>query len=203
MRARNIVWVLLLAVLPLTANAEKAPSKALQFFYRTGLKIDKYLLTGVDTNYITLPEHSWSLALTNGEEGINAAYRTMLDPSLFSELLMRSKPSLNIGFRAGYRGFGFGYSWDVLSAYSRNWNISLGSKSVGIEFRRHVTDNLTGKFVVNGVVDPFNPTLNKGDVPIATTSLYAWYALRCRGKTGSTGFRRRDVWQLVCSTSTA
>ena len=174
---RFVFLVLMLALLPMTAQAEKEPSKALKFFYRTGLKIDKYLLTGVDTNYITLPEHCWKLALNNGESGVNAAYRIWLDVGTPADLMMRNKPSIQIGFNAGYRGIGFGYSWDVLSAYSTNWNISLGGKGLGISFRRQVTTNLTGKVLINEKEDPDPTLIDKGDMRIATTSLSAWYAL--------------------------
>ena len=173
---RFVFLVFMLALLPMTAQAEKEPSKALKFFYRTGLKIDKYLLTGVDTNYITLPDHSWRLALNSGGTGVNAAYRIWLDVGTPADLLMRSKPSLELGFNAGYRGFGFGYSWDVLSAYSTNWNISLGGKGLGIAFRRQVTTNLTGKILINEREFP-DFMIDRGDMRIATTYLSAWYAL--------------------------
>ena len=40
------------------AKQEKAPSKGLLFFYRTGRWVDNYLTRGIDTNYIALPEET-------------------------------------------------------------------------------------------------------------------------------------------------
>ena len=39
------------------ARAEREPSEALRFLYRAGERIDRHLMHGIDTNYITLPEH--------------------------------------------------------------------------------------------------------------------------------------------------
>lgn len=139
--------------------------------------MDNFQLRGLDTNYIALPEHSWRLALTNGEVGIHATYTTMVDPATAITLRAQSTPSLGIGFNAGYRGYGGGYSWDVLNAYTTNWNISYGSKFIGVEFMRNVSTNLNGYFSVNGHADGSLPTLNKGEFRVSNTSLYAWYAL--------------------------
>lgn len=156
-----------------TAKSDKAAA----FFFRIGQWVDKFQMRGLDTAYIALPEHSWSVALNNSEVGINATYTTWVDPATPVALRSQTTPSLGLGFNAAYRGYGGGYSWDVLSAYTTNWNLSAGSKSLGIEFMRNVSTNLTGQFLVDGKVDPSMPSLNKGEFRISNTSLTAWYAL--------------------------
>ena len=159
------------------AATPKKPNKALAFFFRVGEKMDRFQLNGLDTSYIALPEHSWRVALTNGEVGLNTTYTTFASANTHMDLHAQSAPSLELGFNASYRGLGGGYSWDVLSAYTTNWNISLGGKAVGLEFIRNVSSNLRGTFSINDEVQDFLPPLEKGDIKVANTSLSAWYVL--------------------------
>lgn len=160
-----------------TASATAEPGKGAVFFFRVAEKVDEFLLKGLDTAYIALPEYRWSATLTSGGTGIHATYTTWADAGTPIVLSSQTTPSLDLGFNIGYRGYGGGYSWDVLNAYTTNWNLSLGSVVVGIEFLRNVSTNLTGQFAVNGVKDTNLPTLNKGEIRIVNTSLSAWYAL--------------------------
>lgn len=157
--------------------ASDSPSKAALFFCRIGKWVDDFNLRGLDTTYITLPEHSWRVALNNGEVGINSTYTTWLDPSTPVMLHMQTTPSLGLGFNVGYRSLGGGYSWDLLNSYTTNWNISMGSKMIGLEFVRNVSTNLTGNFHIDDRYDQYLPKLNKGDLRMSYTSLSAWYAL--------------------------
>lgn len=157
--------------------ADTEPNKAAVFFCRIGEWVDNFQLRGLDTNYIALPELSWSVALTTAATGVHATYTTWADQATPIALRSQTTPSFDLGFNAGYRGFGGGYSWDVLNAYTTNWNVSLGSKSIGVEFLRNVSTNLNGQFYVAGKVDPSLPALNKGEFRISNTSLTAWYAL--------------------------
>ena len=156
----------------------QATSKGLLFFYRLGERVDRHLLSNVDTSYIGLPEHSWRFALTGTTVGINSYYRTT-EQGTGSKiaLLAHTTPSADIGFYAGYRSLGFGYSWDVLHAYAQKFNITLGSKSMGIEFQRQVSTNISGK-----VIHPDNPNTSlasfpKGWLRITNTNVTLWYAL--------------------------
>ena len=171
-----LLLALLLGSAPSMATAANS-HKAAAFFYRIGEWVDNFQLQGLDTAYIALPEHSWRLALTTGGTGIHSNYTTWADPSTSIALISQTTPSLELGFNAGYRGYGGGYSWDVLNAYSTKWNLSLGSKFIGIEFLRNVSTNLNGKIFVNGTPDPSLPELHKGEFRISNTSLTAWYAL--------------------------
>ena len=163
------------------AKQEKAPSKGLLFFYRTGRWVDNYLTRGIDTSYIALPEHSWRLAYTNAMVGVHS---TMSSSSIFAtpdgpqeitlSLLNRTTPSVDLGFYAGYRGFGFGYSWDALNAYAQRLSFSLGSKYIGIDFGIQTSTNITTSVALNGkkMWD-----LGKTGVIITNASLNIWYAL--------------------------
>ena len=172
---RKILLLLVWIAIPLSGHAT---SKGMKFFYRMGERIDRYLLLNVDTAYITLPEHSWRLAYTNAMVGINSNYSSIFPgTSLEVALLSRTSPSVDLGFYAGYRGLGFGYSWDILHAYANNLNFSLGSKSLGIEFQRQVSTDISGK-----IINANNPKTVYGDLPsgflwITNANLTAWYTL--------------------------
>lgn len=160
---------------------EKKPSKGLLFFYRTGRWVDNYLTRGIDTSYIALPEHSWRLAYTNAMVGVHS---TMSSSSIFAtpdgpqeitfSLLNQTTPSVDLGFYAGYRGFGFGYSWDAINAYAQRLSFSLGSKYIGIDFGIQTSTNITTSVALNGkkMWD-----LGKTGVIITNASLNIWYAL--------------------------
>lgn len=162
---------------------EKAPSKGLLFFYRTGNWVDNYLTRGIDTSYISLPEHSWRLAYTNAMVGVHStmssSFLAIIPGSSGPEeitfsLLNRTTPSVDLGFYAGYRGFGFGYSWDAINAYAQRLSFSFGSKFIGIDFGIQTSTNITTSVALNGekMWD-----LGKTGVIITNASLNIWYAL--------------------------
>ena len=165
------------------AKQEKTPSKGLLFFYRTGRWVDNYLTRGIDTNYIALPEHSWRLAYTNAMVGVHSTMSSSFlaiipgssgpEEMTFS-LLNRTTPSVDLGFYAGYRGFGFGYSWDAINAYAQRLSFSFGSKFIGIDFGIQTSTNITTSVALNGkkMWD-----LGKTGVIITNASLNIWYAL--------------------------
>lgn len=202
--AHIFLLALLLGSAPSVATAANS-NKAAAFFYRVGKWVDNLQLRGLDTAYITLPEHSWRVAFTNGELGVNSSFNNWHDIATVISLRTQTTPSLELGFNAGYRGFGFGYSWDVLHAHSTNMNISLGSKAFGLEFTRTVSSNMVGQlYVTNELVD--NAYLKNGDVRTSYTTLSAWYALNSRHYSHNAAIKqsyiqRRTAGSLLLSVS--
>jgi hypothetical protein len=184
----GIVMSLLLLMMPQAgwAASEEAPketSKGLKFFYRIGERVDRYLLQNVDTNYITLPEHSWRLAFTSGLSGVNFSIHSTSTvdipsiplTSLTLSLYNRTAPSVDLGFYAGYRGFGFGYSWDIMNAYARRISFSFGSKFIGLDFEHRTSTNVRTDIALNGDLLPSFSTSNSS--AITNSRLNVWYAL--------------------------
>lgn len=155
-------------------KAEKKPSKGLLFFYRSGERIDRFLLNGLDTNFIALPEHSWRLAYTNAMIGVNSIFASHSSPNFTLSLVNKTTPSVDLGFYAGYRGFGFGYSWDAIHAYAQRLSFSLGSKSLGLDFSIQTSTNIQTTINANNVI---SQDLGKGNIIITNASLNLWYAL--------------------------
>lgn len=160
---------------------EKQPSKGLLFFYRIGDRVDNFLERDVDTAYIVLPEHSFNVAFTTAMVGINSRLtsnsQTMdVTVPLSLSLYNRTTPSVDLGFNVGYRGFGFGYSWDALHAYARHLNFSFGSKSMGLEYSMKTSRNISTSVAVGEALVP-SLTDMRDVVAITNTNLSFWYAL--------------------------
>ena len=151
----------------------KEPTKGLLFFYKMGNWVDNYLTKDIDTNYIALPEHSWRLAFITAMPGVNSNLTSYNDWGPIS-ILSRTNPSVDVGFNAGYRAFGFGYAWDVMSAYTRRLSFSFGSKYIGVDFTMNNVSNLTTKLFYE---DQFVGDLAPGSVWVTNANLTIWYAL--------------------------
>ena len=166
-----------------STKTEKPVSKGMLWFYSLGLKVDRFLLRGVDTAYIGLPEHGWRLAYTNGMIGVNSQLSNIYEvgsveglPQIKITLLNRTRPSVDLGFNAGYRSLAFGYSWDAINAYSRRLNFSFGSKAIGLDFQMQTSSNINSYLLLNGeeIKDfPLPPNI----VRITNANLSVWYAL--------------------------
>ncbi|MBQ7631188.1 MAG: DUF4421 family protein [Paludibacteraceae bacterium] len=177
MHRTRIHILLLLSLLCLCAQAK--PTKGLLFFYRTGNWVDNYLRKGIDTSYIDLPEHSWRIAYTNAMVGVNSNLTSTTPDipdygTLTFTLLNKTTPSVDLGFYAAYRGFGFGYSWDAIHAYAQRLSFSFGSKFIGIDFGIQTSTNIHTNVLLNG-----QALWNQGNagVIITNASLNLWYAL--------------------------
>ncbi|MBR1878793.1 MAG: DUF4421 family protein [Paludibacteraceae bacterium] len=176
MNKARIHILILLMTLCLSAYAE--PTKGLLFFYRTGNWVDNYLRKSIDTTYIDLPEHSWRLAYTNAMVGVNSNLTSTTDIAEYGTmsftLLNKTTPSVDLGFYAGYRGFGFGYSWDALHAYAQRLSFSLGSKFIGFDFAIQTSTNINTSLTIG---DWSLKDFAKNNVIITNASLNLWYAL--------------------------
>ena len=155
-------WIIgLLALVSVCAwSAEgKQPKKELRFFYRTGRWVDNFLLQDMDTAFIGLPDHSWRVAFTSGMLGINSSMHStsvfeVFDFPLKMSMYNRTTPSVDLGFNVGFRGFGFGYSWDALHAYAQKLNFSFGTKYIGVDFSYQKSTNIRSQAAVNDVRVP-------------------------------------------------
>ena len=180
MRKSWIIGCMLLAVTVVQAAEADRPHKGLHFFYKSGNWVDNYLLQKVDTDYIGLPEHSWSVAFTSGMVGINSTIHSLtliepIDYPLKISIYNRTTPSVDLGFNVGYRGFGFGYSWDALHAYAQKLNFSFGSKYIGLDFSYQTSANIRSQAAIN---DRLVPSLDsENNVVVTNANLSLWYAL--------------------------
>jgi len=154
-------------------KAEKKTSKGLLFFYRVGEWVDTYMLRGVDTAYIGLPEHSWRLAYTNAMIGVNSRLTSHTEQIGDVHMFNTTTPSVDLGFNAGYRSLGFGYSWDAIHAYAQRLSFSLGSKFIGMDFAIQTSTNINTDMQVN---NGDRVEIGKRNISITNANLNLWYA---------------------------
>ena len=175
-------WYILCLCLLMATGSYAEDGKFMKFMYRVGVWLDDYSLKGLDTSYIALPEFPWRIALTNSEVGIHSTFAVKNNSDNIGRIMLQSvtTPSIDLGFHIGLRTLGFGYSWDVMHAYARKLNLSMGGKQWGVELMRQTSTNLHSvlsfpDLKVNNFID-----LGKKDVWITNTNLTAWYVFNGR-----------------------
>lgn len=207
----------LMLALPAMASPKSTPKRmrgdthkighSIDFLYRVGDRIDRFLIKGIDTNYIALPEHSWRIAFTTGMVGINSDLQVQ-NPNILGkvEFLTRTTPSVDLGFHTAYRNIGFGYSWDALHAYSQKLNFSFGSKRYGLDFFHQKSANIRGQSVFRDYPDIEPYPIEQGHIRITNTSLNLWYALNStryshRAAISQSYIQRRTAGSILLSLS--
>ncbi len=175
-------WYILCLCLLMATGSYAEDGKFMKFMYRVGVWLDDYSLKGLDTSYIALPEFPWRIALTNSEVGIHSTFAVKNNSDAIGRITLQSvtTPSIDLGFHVGLRTLGFGYSWDVMHAYARKLNLSMGGKQWGVELMRQTSTNLHSvlsfpDLKINNFID-----LGKKDVWITNTNLTAWYVFNGR-----------------------
>lgn len=144
------------------------------FFYRLGRIIDNALMKGLDTAYLGLPEKGWTVAFVNDYVGLNTTMNFQ-DINYFNSstnIKFHSTPTIALGVAAGYRTLAFNYTWDVFSPRSGKFKFELLNKSWGIEFMRHVNDNIVGSIETLGRT-PLQ--VNKKEIKFLTSYLSLYY----------------------------
>ena len=205
MRVRTIIACL--SLLLVAGGMHAANGKGKEFFYRAALWYDNFTIKGVDTSYITLPEYPFRVAFTNSEVGINSKFTVKYNDIIGRvQLQSVSTPSIDLGFHVGFRGLGFGYSWDALHAYAQKLNFSFGSKSLGIELLHQKTTNLHSTISIPDM-KIFEPAdLGDKEVWIKNTTVNLWYAFNARHYSHNetmkqTMIQRRSAGSLLVSLS--
>lgn len=187
MRKSLLYILLLLLMLPaIGMGAEtkrERTNRNLAPLVRFGAKLDDIFQRGMDTSYIGFPEHSWQLEVATGTIGIHS---TFWSDNVFERTLgnmtlkLQTTPSASLGFQAGYRTLGFGYSWDLIHAYSRNWNFAIGSKSIGLELMRQETNNLHGDLTMPASGTHIHLHPDTFAQSITSTTLNVYYVLNAK-----------------------
>ena len=163
-----------------TFAADKQPGKGAIFFHKAAAWIDNIVLRGFDTAYVNLPEYRWRVALTTGETSVYSDFKSN-DTYYFGDVTLRSisRPSAELGFNAGYRSIGFGYSWDLLHAYAQNLSFTAGSKMIGLDFARIRSTGFRTMLEMPMYLDQ-PEDLGEFGVHLMHTNASLWYAVNWR-----------------------
>lgn len=156
-------------------------------FKRTLNKLQAYLdssaVRKVDTNYIEVPQKPWRIAIREKTSEFNLSMKAELDDSYAAEKgyicvddmdgsrfswKMRFNPPIaqSVGFFAGYRGLGFGYSFNLRKKMGRTLSFSSSGTHYGLNFRyrRFSTNSVYVDAVIKGE-EGLNEMHSPGETP--------------------------------------
>jgi len=107
---------------------------------KVGTTLDSMSVSSVDRRYIEAPEKPWQLILRGnvmqtivGMKGLGIAYKEEYN----FDARLKTVPSQYVGFWAGYRGYGFGYTMNVGGDKGSYFTIGATGGSYGINVRIH------------------------------------------------------------------
>lgn len=123
-----------------------------EFVKKVGRFIDSMSVKGVDRRYIDAPEKPWQVMVQGNINQSDLKMKSQIDGSLLFDDVKsiltcepRVKPDVTsyVGFWAGYRGYGLGYSVNVGGDKGSIFKIGATGGSYGINLRIHrfETDN--------------------------------------------------------------
>ena len=127
---------------------------------KVGSFIDTMAIKGLDTRYIEAPQRPWQIILrgniNQSDLKLSATTAHAEDILFFMkdemtwEPRIKTDPATYAGFWAGYRGYGFGYSWNVGGDKGRILTFGATGGSYGVNLRIHWFDNDEPEFFVKG-----------------------------------------------------
>ena len=118
---------------------------------KVGAFIDTLSIKGLDRRYIEAPKKPWQVILRGNINQSDLKLSTSTDAAqdviplfvgdLTWEPRIKTNPATYLGFWAGYRGYGFGYSWNVGGDKGRILTFGATGGSYGVNLRIHWFDN--------------------------------------------------------------
>lgn len=148
--------VLSLAVALLCGTAAQGGSP-LKLLRKVGAMVDTMAVSGVDRNYIDAPEKPWQVI---AKGNINQSSLVMNAKGSIAGLDYNARPSLNtepaqyVGFWAGYRGYGFGYTVNVGGDKGSYFTIGATGGAYGLNLRLHSFKNNKPNFDLDSDLIP-------------------------------------------------
>ena len=114
------------------------------FVKKVGTMIDSMSVRGLDRNYIDAPKKPWQLiAKGNVNQTIVSmnADGNILGVDYSARPYLKTQPSQYVGFWAGYRGYGIGYTVNVGGDKGSNLVFGATGGAYGVNVRIHSFDN--------------------------------------------------------------
>ena len=114
------------------------------FVKKVGTLIDTMAVKGLDRNYIDAPEKPWQIiAKGNVNQTIVSmnADGNILGVDYSARPYLKTQPSQYVGFWAGYRGYGIGYTVNVGGDKGSNLVFGATGGAYGVNVRIHSFDN--------------------------------------------------------------
>ncbi len=132
-------------------QAEGAGKGPLGVLKAVGTFLDSMAVKGLDRRYIDAPKKPWQVILRGNINQSDLKLSTTTNhaeevmPLFVGDLTweprIKTDPATYLGFWAGYRGYGFGYSWNVGGDKGRILTFGATGGSYGVNLRIHWFDN--------------------------------------------------------------
>ena len=135
---------ILIAIGLCCCEAAAAQGGLTTFVKKVGTLIDTMAVKGLDRNYIDAPEKPWQLiAKGNVNQTIVSmnADGNILGVDYSARPYLKTQPSQYVGFWAGYRGYGIGYTVNVGGDKGSNLVFGATGGAYGVNVRIHSFDN--------------------------------------------------------------
>ena len=149
-RLTTLLLYLMAMLTTITAQTTKDPKGVVRFFNRLGALLDTMAVKGVDPHYIVAPKQPWQVLVKGNINQSELKMRSTINGStMFSNVVgeleweptIKTTPSTYAGVWAGYRGYGFGYSWNVGGDNGSILTFGATGGSYGINLRIHSFSN--------------------------------------------------------------
>ena len=143
----TILSYFLMMPVGLLAENDNFGSKVVSLVKKAGTFLDSLSVKGLDRRYIDAPKKPWQVILRGNINQSELKMFAKTDkaedvmPLMVGELTweprIKTVPSSYIGFWAGYRGYGFGYSWNIGGDDGRILSFGATGGSYGVNLRIH------------------------------------------------------------------
>lgn len=143
----TILAYFLMMPVGLLAENDNFGSKVVSVVKKAGTFLDSMSVNGLNRNYIDAPKRPWQIILRGNINQSELKMFAKTDkaedvmPLMVGELTweprIKTEPSSYIGFWAGYRGYGFGYSWNIGGDDGRILSFGATGGCYGVNLRIH------------------------------------------------------------------
>lgn len=149
-RLTTLLLYLMAMLTTITAQTTKEPKGVVRFFNRLGALLDTMAVKGVDPHYIVAPKRPWQVIVKGNINQSELKMKSTINGGImFSDVVgdleweptIKTTPSTYAGVWAGYRGYGFGYSWNVGGDNGSILTFGATGGSYGINLRIHSFSN--------------------------------------------------------------
>ena len=138
---QRLIFIFAMTLICSGASAQKGVSGLLK---KVGTMIDSMSVKGLDQRYIYAPERPWQLILKGNvsQTIVNMkSHGVAYDEAYNINTKLKTKPSNYIGFWAGYRGYGLGYTTKVGGDKGNYFTFGATGGLYGVNVRIHSFDN--------------------------------------------------------------
>lgn len=150
MKRHLLLLGICLTTLAVSAQTKKEPNGVVRFLKGVGNFLDTLSMRGMDNRYMEVPQKPWQFILRGNINQSDLKMESTIDAGAVFvnykgdmqwEPRIKTDPATYAGFWVGYRGYGFGYSWNVGGDKGRILTFGATGGCYGVNLRIHRFEN--------------------------------------------------------------